>query len=130
MLRRRSETDDQIPFPTRQLQVDWMPGDVSLHFSADALAEPYIGVVPESLAYRAFISSIPNLSHPLGVEQLTRVNIIIEGDNLSPVAQTISANRLARIEWGFAPLMILTFDGGKQGKTVDVRPTLPLILVC
>jgi hypothetical protein len=29
-----------------------------------------------------------------------------------------------------SPLIELTFDDGAQGKTVDVRPTLPLRLRC
>ena len=47
-------------------------------------------------------------------------------DDLSTVVQMLSTNVVATIKRGGAPLMTLTFDGGRQRKTVDMRPALPL----
>jgi hypothetical protein len=47
---------------------------------------------------------------------------------LSPIARALVANGLAAFESGAEPLLTLTFDGGAQGRAVDVRPTLPLVL--
>lgn len=128
-LRRRPGSTAPLPFPTQQLKAEWMPEEVFVDFAADALTEPYYGIVPESLAYTSFKSNIPDLPHALGVKRLSGVRITIEDNELSSIASLLSTNGVATIEAGTSPLMELTFDDGVQGKTVDVRPTLPLKLV-
>lgn len=130
MLRRRSGSTAPLPFPTRLVKAGWMPGEVFVEFAAEVCAEPYYGIVPESLTYTSFKSNIPALPHPLGVKRLTGVRITVENNDLSPNASLLSTNGVATIEVGTSRLMELTFDDGLQGKTVDVRPTLPLRLVC
>lgn len=103
---------------------------IVVDFNGEAAAEAYYGVVPESLSFRGFRANIPDLPHPLGVKHLTHVSITISGDALSPIARSLNQNGLATIEPGTEPLLTLTFDGGAQGKTVDVRPALPLALKC
>jgi hypothetical protein len=128
MLRRRLDSVAPLPFSTRRLKAEWMPGDVFLDFAADNSAEPYYGVAPESLTYTSFRSNIPNLPHPLGVRRLTQVRITVQSDVLSPIAQLLTVNGLATIEAGASPLLELIFDDGAEGKTVDIRPALPLVL--
>lgn len=43
-------------------------------------------------------------------------------------ARLLNQNGLATIEPGTEPLLILIFEGGAQGRTVDVRPALPIVL--
>lgn len=130
MLRHRAGPTAPNPFPTRQLKADWMPGEVYVHFSAAVLAEPYYGIVPESLAYDSFKATIPVQSHPLGVKRLTKIRLAIPTSERSPAASLLAANGMADIETAAAPLMELTFDDGVQGKVVDARDTLPLRLIC
>lgn len=129
MLRRRAGQSIAIPFATKSMPAIWMPGEVMVDFAADVKYEPYYGVVPDALAFPAFRANIPDVPHPLGVKVLTAVHIAITGAR-SPIAQMIIDAGLATIEPGPEPLMTLTFDGGAQGKVVDVRPALPLVLRC
>jgi hypothetical protein len=128
MLRHRPGSSTLIPFPTRQLKAEWMPGNIAIEFAADLSAEPYYGIIPESLTYTSFKANIPYLPHPLGVKRLTRIKITVDAEEISPIAQLLLANGLAALEPEAAPLLELTFDGGVQGKLVDIRPTLPLVL--
>jgi hypothetical protein len=129
MLRRRQAgANDPPPFPVKRLAADWMPAGTAVEFNGEAAAEPYYGVVPENLSFRGFRADIPDLPHLLGVKRLTGVNIAVQNNDLSPIARSLSQNGVARIEPGIEPLLTLTFDDGAQGKTVDVRPALPLVL--
>lgn len=127
MLRRRQPgATDPPPFSVRQLQF----GDTSVGFNGEALAEPCYGVVPEAMSFRGFRANIQDLPHPLGVKTLTGVAISLTEKPLSPIAQMLKENGIAAFEFGAEPLLTLTFDGGVQGRSVDVRPTLPLVLNC
>ena len=117
-----------LPFPTRQLRAEWMPGEVFVDFAAEVSAEPYYGVVPGDLSYLSFKSNIAEPAHIQGIKQLNRVWITVTSDALSPIARLLSTNGLVSLQSGASPLMELTFDTGVQGKTLDIRPTLPLVL--
>jgi hypothetical protein len=120
--------DAPIPFPTQTLHVEGMPGDLDFASSADA--EPYFGVVPPPLEYRTFSANFPSTAfeHPLGVKRVTGIRIEFSSPTLSAIARRLSASGLVNFEIGMSPLLELTFDGGAQGKTLDARPSLPLIL--
>ncbi len=63
------------------------------------------------------------------MRQLTGVGIITnQAGKFSEAASRISKNGVVVIKHGKTPHAELTFDGGSQGKVLDVRPTLPLIL--
>ncbi|HLF00450.1 MAG TPA: hypothetical protein VI547_00640 [Anaerolineales bacterium] len=125
MLRRRQPgATDPPPFPTHPLQF----GDASVGFNGEVLTEPCYGVVPEALSFRGFRANIQDLPHPLGVKHLTGVAVTITEKSLSPIAQMLMENGIATFEFGAEPLLALTFDGGAQGRNVDVRATLPMVL--
>ena len=90
----------------------------------------FVGVLPEDLTYPAWQANIPAQSHPLGVRSLTEVRITVPADKLSPVAASLTANGVVTIVPGASHLMELTFDNGRQGKTVEIRPALPLVFYC
>ncbi len=126
MLRRRQPgTTDPPPFVCKQLQ---LPNGAFVGFNGEVANEPCYGVVPEEMSFRGFRANIPDLSHPLGVTHLTNVTITVVADGLSSIARLLSENRIVSYEKGPAPLMTLTFDNGGQGNSVDVRPTLPMVL--
>ena len=126
MLRRRQPgATDPPPFPCQQLQ---LPNGAFVAFNGEVLAEPCYGLVPEEMSFRGFRANIQDLPHPLGVKNLTGVAVTVSGSELSPIARLLSQNSIAAFEFGAEPLATLTFDNGAQGKSVDVRPTLPLVL--
>ena len=128
MIRRPERVKVPVPFPTRQLRAEWMPGEVYVDFAADVSAEPYYGVLPSELTYSAFKSNITERSHALGIKELSGVRFTVTSTELSPIARLLSANGPVAIQTGASPLMELIFDAGVQGKTLDIRPTLPLVL--
>ena len=129
MLRRRQAgASAPAPFPVKQLAATWMPAGTVVEFNGEITAEPYYGIVPENLTFRSFRANIPDLPHPLGVKNLTDIALTVPAGELSPIARLLMGNELANFEVGSPPLMTLTFDSGAQGKAVDVRPTLPLML--
>ncbi len=131
MLRRvHANRGDTIPFATVAMEANWMPPGTVVNFNGEEAREPYYGVLPESLTFRSFRAYIPDPPHPLGVRELTGVTIGATAPRLSPTAQMLTSQGLARIEPAAEPAMTLTFDRGAQGKIVDVRPDLPLVLAC
>jgi hypothetical protein len=117
-----------LPFATTSLRADWMPGEVLLRFAGAESTEPYYAVIPRPLWYSTFRGNLPAPQHPLGVKTLTHVHIAVSGETLSDKARLLNAEKLLTIETGPAPLLTLVFDHGAQGRTLDVRPALPLVL--
>ncbi|MCW5852852.1 MAG: VOC family protein [Anaerolineae bacterium] len=128
MLCRHLGATHPIPFPTRSLRAEWMPGEVAIDFAGSEAAEPYVGVVPEALAYRSFRAGIPAPAHPLGVRRLSAIRMTTSRQSLSATARLLVEQGLVVIEPALEPLMELTFDGGAAGKSLDLRPILPLRL--
>lgn len=130
LMLRRAQKDavNPFPFPTKAMPAEWMPPGTVVEFNGEATTEPYYGVVPESLSFRGFRANIPDLPHPLGVKHLTRVTITSPNSERSPIAQALIEAGVVTFGRGVEPLMTLRFDEGAQGETMDVRPTLPLVL--
>ncbi|MFN8483042.1 MAG: hypothetical protein U0768_08340 [Anaerolineae bacterium] len=129
LVRRRAGVADPIPFPTTRLVFNGTPFEHAPAFARAVLHEPFVGVLPEDLTYPAWKANIPVQSHPLGIEILTQVRITVPADHLSPVAQLLTENGLVTFVPGASHLMELVFDHGRKGKRVEIRPTLPLVLL-
>ncbi|MFZ0750508.1 MAG: hypothetical protein WAM70_14180, partial [Pyrinomonadaceae bacterium] len=70
-----------------------------------------------------------NYTHALGVRRLTGVKITSNPmGKFSETASMLAKNGVVLVKRGKSAHAELTFDGGSQGKTLDVRPTLPLNL--
>jgi hypothetical protein len=140
-LHRRADSKGELPFPTRKYRAQWMKPDTFIDFaesSADT-KEPMYFVVPDYLAVfspaqlELLLKNKPeyksNYAHPLGVHQLTGVRIVAEGAGaFSRTAALLSGKGVIAIERGRVPYAELTFDGGAKGKSLDMRPALPLTL--
>ncbi len=116
----------RLPFPVRTMRWDWMPPGTAMKIAQREAtsAEPVVFVLPPQLAYTA-----QHTVHPLGMQRLTRVRVVVEGDRpLSPTAQWLSRHTIVTMESGPQSVLELTFDGGVQGRMVDARPTLPLVV--
>lgn len=130
-----------LPFPTKKYWAEWMKPDtfISIAESSVNLHEPFYFVVPDYLAIpsaeqlKQLLDSQPeyrkNFTHVLGVRRLTGIKIMSNHvGKLSETASTLSKNGIAVVKHGKSSYAELTFDGGTQGKALDVRPTLPLVL--
>ncbi len=63
------------------------------------------------------------------VRKLTGVKMTVNGfSQLSTTASLLSKNGIVTIEKGKVATLELTFDGERRGKTLDARPTLPILL--
>lgn len=128
MLRRtQAGSTSPSPFPAKQMEADWMPPGTFVAFNGDTLTEPYYGLVPEALSFRGFRANIEDVPHPLGVHHLTDVTFHLPTDSRSPIAQLVQASQAASFVTDKEHLAVFTFDAGAQNKTIDLRPTLPVI---
>jgi hypothetical protein len=60
-------------------------------------------------------------------KSISKVHVTVAHE-LSDVLKVVSSADRLSIEQGDQHLMEVTFDGGKGGKTVDLRPDMPLIV--
>lgn len=127
-LRRRPGAAPPLPFPTRPVIAEWMPPGTAIEALIDNLTEPGYLVIPDMLTFPSFRANIPDLPHPLGMQKLTEIKITVQTERLTSQAEWLARSELLTLEIGSAPLMNLVFDDNAQGKMVDVRPVLPLVL--
>jgi hypothetical protein len=140
-LRHRAAGSNNLPFPTKKYWAEWMKPDtfISIAESSANLKEPFYFVVPDYLAVpsaeqlKQLLDSQPeyrkNLTHALGVGRLTGVEITTNhAGKFSETASMLSKNGVVVLKRGKSSHAELSFDGGTQGRALDVRPTLPLIL--
>ena len=94
---------------------------------------------PTSCQARGACPSFPHLRRcPLGIfatgagkngeSRLTNLKIVTTGKRLTSTTETLMRGGVVTVEQGKSALAQLTFDGGKQEKTVDLRPRLPIVL--
>lgn len=104
---------------------------VLLRQPAESLA-PDLFIMPDFAAVPAWIGRFASrhperLAHPLGVHRITRATL------RGPAPQRARAAGLQYRVLSFAAAdsseLVLEFDGGRQHKSVDLRPALPLVLV-
>lgn len=67
-------------------------------------------------------------SHRLGVSRLSNLKIVTTGKKLTPTSELLTRSGIMKVERGKAPLVELTFDGGRQNKSINLRPQLPVVL--
>ena len=97
----------------------------------EELLAPDVFIMPDDRAVTTWLgryrSRRPELfSHPWGVRRITR--IFVRGPaNQLPRSATLDT-RLVRFEVANSPHLVLEFDGGHVGETLDLRPALPVIL--
>lgn len=104
---------------------------VLLRQPAESLAADLF-VMPAYAAVPAWVDRFKSrradlFAHPLGVRRLTRATVRGTVQH-RPHAATL-APRLISFEDAAAPLLVLEFDEGRQHRTKDLRPVLPLVLL-
>lgn len=134
-LHRRPGSESIIPFPVRLYWAEWMKPDTVIEFAQTVtnLSEPMYFVVPEYISIaspvmRERVKEPSSGGHPMGVSRLSSLRIVTTGNRLTSTSELLSQSGIAKVERGKTPLMELTFDNGKQGKTTNLGPQLPLVL--
>ncbi len=152
-LRNRCGESHPPPLSYRDQRGEWMKPESSVYVIEDTSPhEPEYFVVPPYMALPAWVGKV-DTSHPLGVRRISRVEVTVgskgaphhrlsdfgvgSGFNfvsagsqkpLSHAAHTLRRSAHVRFKRGSEPLLRLTFDDARQGKTADLRPDLPLII--
>lgn len=107
-----------------------------IHFAAENLSstgEPVCFVVPDFITLTSWLDCTSKkhqqlVSHPLGVKNLTNVEITINNyKELTETLKMLARNGVVTIVRGMYPLLELTFDNGVKGRVLDVRPVLPIL---
>jgi hypothetical protein len=67
--------------------------------------------------------------HPLGVRRITAVHLVSPRAYQSvPALIHLENLKIVSVQRGEEWLLEVTFDSGKQGKSKDLRPDLPLVV--
>ena len=135
-LHRKSGESGELPFPVRLYWAEWMKPDTTIEFAQTVTTanEPMYFVLPEYIsvggpAVQARLKeTVKSNPHQLKVSRLTDLKIITTGSRLTSTSEWLTRGGVVTVERGSAPLAQLTFDGGRQGKSVDLRPRLPIVL--
>lgn len=135
-LHKTSEAIDLNLFPLKYW-AEWMQPNTVIHF-ADSVTnnlEPLYFIVPEYMSFATqFEQYSENIKkmvelHPLGVKKITDIKITVTNQTeLTKISSQLSQENIAQIQINISYLLELTFDGGRQGKSYDARPVLPIIL--
>jgi hypothetical protein len=130
---RRLEEGDDFGVPATPYSAAWMkPGSaIQLLKPASEPDAADIFVVPSYMALPAWIEKVKQhapalLLHPNRSRQLTFIEI------RGPAPQIRYATSLrmpsVQVTESAEPLLVLEFDAGTEGKTLDMRPLLPIVI--
>lgn len=131
-LRSTARPSSQLPFSTWEYRPPYLPESLScsVGMNIDVLTEPmlfYISFAQRQDTYPADKSQ--PLKHAAGLYEVTRVELVSPYANSpSPQLQAMVNANLIGLHLGSEYLVKLGFDSEAQGRQVDFRPELPLIL--
>lgn len=135
-LHRLPGVEGPLPFPVTNYWAEWMQPNTNIEFaqSTSNTSEPMYFILPGYLSINTpgvpqrLKETVQSSPHALGVSRLTNLKIITTTRKLSATSTELTRGGVLNVERGKKPLAELTFDGGKQNKSVDLRPTLPLVV--
>lgn len=116
------------PFPTWAYHAPYLPAQVSIGIAlATPLAEPEFLYL--TFATRPDAKRREPIEHPAGLRRLTGVGVGLPSSGVRSYAAKAVAE-LGLVSWFDAPAYAieLTFDDGADERSIDLRPTLPLIV--
>lgn len=131
---RRVNAGDSITAPHQRHTAAWMrPGTVMEILTPKGEPNAFeLFVVPEYMAVPAWIGGLREkrphyLAHSTGAQSITAVEI---RGPASHRPHALSAVEVAQLRFTEADeaLLVIELDGGVKGKTVDLRPGLPVVV--
>jgi hypothetical protein len=133
-LRRARSAPDSLPFPSRRYAAEWMTAGTWIDViipPADSLPPPRVFVVPRDMGFDAWRRyEAPKLfEHPAGLRDLTAIRLVVPSGAWGELPTGFPVVSGLTVAPGEEHLAELTLDGGKQGRRVDLRPALPLLLI-
>ena len=131
-LRRTTKSDEPLPFPTWSVAPGWLPKGSAIEILTprDDTKSPSLFISPRALTNMAEQEArAAKNRQPNGVHQVTSVRLV-SPKSYQPIEAITYLQKLDVIgfQQGDGWLVELTFDGGKQGKSKDLRPDLPLVV--
>jgi hypothetical protein len=131
-LRRTTLSNDALPFPTWTWTAEWMPkGSVmEMLTPRDDTHSPALYLEPPGLTNTGEQAKRGSLyHHSIGSRRITAVRLI-SPKTYQPIASLkyLQAQHLLTVHQGDEWLLELTLDGGRQTKSRDLRPHLPLVV--
>jgi hypothetical protein len=124
----RRASDAAPPWPTWAYRPSWLGEGQAIEFAQDTpLREPEIIAMP-FVRERARAGLEP-LDHDFPLTHITATTCGLDASSqLSPASQALHASGIVCFEPAREPTLRLVFDDAAEGKTMDLWPTLPLVL--
>src|SRR5882724_4301976 len=136
---RTSATPEKLPFATWRISADWMekgtfiemmtPKEMPKAISLSISSHPASTRERENeMLARDPIKGAMFL-HPNGARRLTGLRVVAPGaDGFPPAASYIAGHGLVKFDVGRQWLLEVTLDNGKQRKTKNLEPDLPMVI--
>lgn len=137
-LRRSEPITDSLPFQTKSYYQAWMREGSAIEIAqTNHRNEPEVFVVPTYMGHDSLLAMataarperLEDLKHPAEITKLTKIRI--SGPGLPGESQTLaelSERGIVIFSESTKQVAELTFDRRRQGKTIDARPDLPLVI--
>lgn len=131
-IRPEASRKDRVAFSSWAYRPPYLPETLSIAVgtNSDVLTEPMLFQTPFGKRPDQYPpEKAQPLTHHLGLRELTRVELVSPvADHPSPELQAVLDTNQVRLRVGAAYCVELGFDGEVQGRQVDCRPGLPLVI--
>ena len=130
--RRTTDQELTLPFPTWSWTADWMPkgAEMIMLTPREDTRSPALYIEPRALTDQDKQAALAaRFHHPLGVHRITSVRLV-SPKTYKPIEslEYLLKEKIVGLRQGQEWLLELTFDDGKQKRSKDLRPALPLLL--
>jgi Glyoxalase-like domain len=131
-LRRTTEKQASLPFPTWSVSAPWMPSGSALEMLTprDDSRSPSLFIAPRTMADSTEQAARgARYQHPIGVHDITAVQIL-SPRTYEPIEslEYLKNQGVLMLKQDEQWLIELTFDGAGKKQVKDLRPDLPLII--
>lgn len=128
--RRTTPSNKTFPFPTWSVSAPWLPAGSAIEMLTprDDKTSPSLFVTPRALTDTSEQRArTARFHHPIDVHRVTEIRLMTPKTYQPIEALTyLQKQHVLTVEPGDEWLVELTFDGGKQKKSKDLRPDLPI----
>src|SRR5262245_12216874 len=136
---RTPATPEKFPFTTWRISADWMekgtfievmtPKEMPKAVSLSISSHPASTRESENEVLTRDTVKGAMLIHPNGARRLTGLRVVApSADSFPPAASYIDDHGLVKFDVGRRWLLEVTLDNGKQRKTKDLEPDLPIVI--
>jgi hypothetical protein len=131
-LRPTLDSDETVAFSSWAYRPPYLPQTMSIEVGKNSpiLTEPWLFQTPFGQRPDQYpVEKLQPLDHATGFREITRVELVGPATNpMSPELRAVVNTKQVQFREGAEYCMELGFDGEVQGKQVDFRPGLPLVI--